>query len=132
MRSLLSISVLCVLIGCSQNPYQNLQSASANSSCLNNLRPEFTSVLYNAHINVVGKHLSGLLIFKTMPDNSTRVVFSNEMGVTFFDFQFSDSGGFKVFHCIKQLNRKAVINQLKKDIGMILMHNVDIPSAKLL
>ena len=41
------------------------------------------------HFNVVGNHLSGLLLIKKMPDSSTRMVFSNEMGLGFFDFEFA-------------------------------------------
>ncbi|HET6244628.1 MAG: hypothetical protein H0V01_09000 [Bacteroidetes bacterium] len=131
MRNLLLISICCFLLGCFQSPYQNLQASSENSSCLGNLKPNFTSVLYMAHVNVVGKHLSGLLLFKKMPDNTTRVVFSNEMGVKFFDFEYAESG-FKVIHCIKHLDRKAVIKQLKKDIGLVIMHNIDVSTAKIL
>lgn len=129
MRNLLSISIFCLIIGCSHSPYQNLQTSTVNSSCLNYFKPNFNSVLYNAHINVVGKHLSGLLLFKTMPDQTTRVVFSNEMGVKFFDFEYSSSG-FKVLYIISQLDRKAVVKQLKADIGLVIMHDIDISSAK--
>ncbi|MBL0342736.1 MAG: hypothetical protein IPP71_18695 [Bacteroidetes bacterium] len=110
--------------GCRQSQYLELQNTTAPSSCNKLFIPEFESVLYNSHINVIGKHLSGLLLFKAMPDSSTRVVFSNEMGVKFFDFEFK-ANDFHVIYCIKQLNKKSVINQLEKDIGLLIFHRTD-------
>lgn len=129
MRSLWLISLVVAMQGCAPSPYSNLTASAVNSSCLEKFRPEITSVLYNTHINVVGKHLSGLLIFKKMEDQSTRVVFSNEMGVKFFDFEFKQDG-FKVIYCMDKLNKKPVIRQLRKDIGVLLFHEVNISNAK--
>ena len=54
------------------------------------MQPKFSTTLYRTQIDVVGKHLSGLLFFKKLPDESFRVVFTNEMGLNFFDFHFAD------------------------------------------
>ncbi len=129
MRYLLLSSLLLLIISCAKSPYRNLQSGSANSECLEKFKPNFSSVLYTTQVNVVGKHLSGLLLLKKMPDSTIRVVFTNEMGVTFFDFEYSTTG-FKVKYCIKQLNRKAAIRQLRKVIGLVIMNDIHIPLAK--
>jgi hypothetical protein len=71
-------------------------------------------------VDVVGRHISGLLLIKNMPDSSYRVVFTNEAGVTFFDFGFAPEGSFKVFSVISQLNKKPVIQTLRKDFALIL------------
>ena len=56
-----------------------------------------------------------------MPDSSYRVVFTNEAGVTFFDFGFEREGTtFKVFSVISNLNKKPVIETLRKDFELIL------------
>jgi hypothetical protein len=125
---------LCIslfLAGCSDRPYQNLKAADKHLNCLADFKPTVSRALFYTQINVVGKHLSGLLLFKKMPDSSIRTVFTTESGVKFFDFEYAGSQ-FKVLYCIKQLNKKAVINQLRKDIGLTIMAGVDIPSAKLL
>ena len=129
MRNFLLINFLATILSCGQPLYQNLQTTTANTDCLSALKPIFTSILYYTHINVMGKHLSGLLLFKKMQDSTTRVVFTNEAGVKFFDFEYSDSC-FKVIYCIKQLDKKAVISQLKKDIGYTIMNGVVLSSAK--
>ena len=129
MRYLLLSSLLVLALSCGESPYRNLQSVSGNTGCLDKFKPGFSSVLYNTYVNVKGKHLSGLLLFKKMPDSSIRVIFSSEMGVKFFDFNYTQTG-FKVEYCIKQLNRKIVIRQLQKVIGLVLMYNIDTKAAK--
>ncbi len=128
MRYLTIISFIILSIGCSKSPYTSLQKSDADKLCIAKFKPQFTSILYNAKIDVVGKHLSGLLLFKTMPDSSIRVVFSNEMGVKFFDFEYKNSG-FQPLYCIRQLNNKIVIRQLKEDIGYLFMYDIDVSSA---
>lgn len=91
---------------------------------LQQFKPAFTSSLYYTTVNVVGNHLSGLLLIKKMPDSSTRLVFSNEMGFKFFDFEFRPDGSFKVYAVIKQLNKKAVLKTLRKDFELILMEHL--------
>lgn len=116
----------CIVLaaaGCSP-VYKNLQKGTGNADCIYQFRPAFTSTLYNTHVNVVGKHLSGLLLFKRMPDSSMRIVFSSEMGAKFFDFEFNADGAFKVHQVMSQLNKKAVIKTLRNDFELILMLGV--------
>jgi hypothetical protein len=117
-----------MLPGCT-SLYKDLQKTTGDISCIQKFKPAFTSVLYSAAADVTGKHLSGLLLIKQMPDSSTRMVFSNEMGFTFFDFEFSKEGVFKVYKIIAQLNKKPVIKTLRKDFELILMQHLDNPSA---
>ena len=123
MRCLLLISALIWMLACS-GPYKAMQKINADPGCVKVFRPSFTTALYNTSVNVTGKHLSGLLIIKTMPDSSIRLVFSNEAGFKFFDFEFSGAG-FKVYYIYKQLNRKAIIKTLRKDFQLVLMNNLN-------
>jgi hypothetical protein len=59
-----------------------------------------------------------------MPDSSKRVVFTNEVGVTFFDFEFGKDRSFKVHQVIEQMDKKAVINLLRKDFELIIMQGI--------
>jgi hypothetical protein len=121
IRNLLSGSLLMLVMGCSVSPYPYLQKQEHFSSCFNTLRPAFSKILYNAQVNVTGKHLSGLLLFKTMTDSSVQVVFTNEMGVTFFHFEYGKSK-FRVVSIIEKMNKKVVINRLRDDIGLLLQY----------
>jgi hypothetical protein len=124
MRYLLFISGMVVLLGCT-SLYSKLQKTTTDNSCLQKFKPHFTSALYRANIDIVGNHLSGLLIIKKMPDSSTRIVFSNEMGFTFFDFEFPAGGKFVVHNVIKQMNKKPVLKTLRKDFELVLMENME-------
>jgi hypothetical protein len=124
MRYLLLISGLVFLSGCT-TLYSNLQKTNTDIYCLQQFRPSFTAALYNATVNVTDKHLSGLLLIKKMPDSSTRLVFSNEMGFTFFDFEFTKDGHFSVHQVLAQLNKKPVLRTLQKDFELILMQHLD-------
>jgi hypothetical protein len=126
---LILISSLVILLGCSPS-YKQIQSApdsyrGADVNVLQKFKPAFTVALYNTTVDVVGNHLSGLLLIKKMPDSSTRMVFSNEIGFSFFDFEFKPAGDFKVYSVMKKLNKKSVIKTLQHDFELILMNNLD-------
>lgn len=129
MRSLALSSLLLFAAGCGRLLYQDLAPAAGSPAALKALKPAFATTLYRADIDVVGKHLSGLLFFKNLPDGSYRVVFTNEMGLNLFDFHFAD-GKFEVLHVIEQLNNRSVITQLRKDIGFFLMADLDYSRCK--
>lgn len=123
MRCLLLSSVVFVLASCG-SVYKKLQASDGEAHCLIKFRPAFKSALYTTHVNVLGRHLSGLLLFKPLSDSSTRVVFSNEIGIKFFDFEFFNSGRFIVHYITKQMNRKTVITALRKDFELVLMQGI--------
>lgn len=125
---LLLSSCLFFLTACS-SVYHGMQHADADPSCLVAFRPTFTRALYNTQVDVVGKHLSGLLLLKQMPDSSTRLVFSNEMGFKYFDFEFSAAGGFKVWYILPQMDKKAVKTTLRKDFALLLMQHLDLKKS---
>lgn len=121
MRFLLFINSICIFAVSSCSPlYKGMQQTSGGDSCIALFKPDFSRALYNTQVNVVGKHLSGLVIFKTMPDSSVRVVFSNEAGFKFFDFGFKKND-FTVYYIFDQMNKKPVIRTLRKDFQLILM-----------
>lgn len=124
MRYLLLSSCLIVLVGCA-SAYKNLQPATGNITNLQKFKPAFTVDLYNTQVDVTGNHLSGILLIKKMPDSSMRLVFSNEIGFKFFDFEFAKNGDFKVYSIIDKMNKKPVIKTLRKDFELIMMENLD-------
>ena len=68
----------------------------------------------------MGNHLSGILLIKQMPDSSTRLLFTNEAGFKFFDFEFTKTGDFTVHSIIEKMNKDAVKKTLQKDFQLIL------------
>jgi hypothetical protein len=121
MRYLL-ISGLFLLSACASQ-YKYLQQSSGDAGCLQKFKPDFTRALYYTAVNVTGKYLSGILLIKKMPDSSTRMVFSNQSGFKFFDFEFTANGDFKVNSVIDQLNKKPVLITLRKDFEIVMMNS---------
>ncbi len=128
MRYLLLSSLLLLLINCS--PVHNqMQTVNADIGILQKFKPVFNVALYNTSVDVVGNHLSGILLIKKMQDSSTRMVFSNEMGFKYFDFEFSATGDFKVYSIIKQMNKRSVIKTLRKDFELVMMSGLEKETA---
>jgi hypothetical protein len=129
-RTFISILLflLIVLASCSST-YKGLPSVQGDVACIQQFKPQFTSVLYAAQVDVAGRHLSGLLLMKIMPDSSARVVFTSETGFKFFDFEFSANEQFKVYQVIKQMNKKAVIKTLRKDFELVMLRNTPAAGA---
>lgn len=90
---------------------------------IKDVQPKFESIKYRASIDVLNKHLSGILIFKTQEDSSVRAVFINEMGVTFFDITFFEDR-YEYNSIMESMDKKAVKISLAKDLGMILVRSI--------
>ncbi len=117
----LHFSVACIFCVSCASDYRYLHAVEPNKECIAKLAPKkFNTSWYNASVDVMGNHISGLLLIKNMPDSSQRVVFTNEAGVTFFDFEFSSIRNFKVHNMIRQLDKGPVIQTLRKDFELIL------------
>lgn len=122
-----SVLLLLVMLSACSSPYKHLSATTSLESTLKQ-KPIFNKALYRCIVDggfLFKKfHLSGILLFKTMDNGTVRAVFQNEMGATFFDFEWGSSGDVKVISIIEQLDKPAVIKVLKKDISMLLMTNL--------
>jgi hypothetical protein len=103
MRFLPLISIVFFIASCG-SAYKDLTRTTGDVSCITKFKPAVTTVLYNTSVDAAGNHLSGLLIMKTMPDSSLRLVFSSETGFKFFDFEFSQRT-FIVHYMILRMER---------------------------
>jgi hypothetical protein len=102
-----------------------MQKVKTVESCVLQFKPEFVHTTYKISVDVVGKHISGLLVMKGMPDGSTRIVFTNAMGFSFFDFGFLPHDSFMVYQIIPQMNKKALVKTLRKDFDLIMFRSMD-------
>jgi len=109
-----------LLLGCASD-YRYLRAIQVDADCVNKIAPRHIQTSwYHAGVDVAGNHISGLLLIKNMPDSSNRVVFTNEAGITFFDFGFSNDGSFVIHSIIRKLNKRPVVRTLRKDFELIL------------
>lgn len=119
MRYLLP-SVCAFLLGCA-SAYRSLSPVTIDRSCIAKYVPlKIATSWYHASIEAGGKHFSGLVLIKSMPDSSHRIVFTSEAGLTFFDFGFGEPNEFKVYSIFKKLNRKPIVRTLRKDFELML------------
>lgn len=124
MRSLSCVSAALLVLAACGHPYKHLQSVSAAQSALA-YKPKAERALYRCVVD--GRflfkqfHLSGLLLFKSFEDGSTRAVFQNEMGFAFFDFKWDKQDSFSVVSIMEQMNKPAVIKTLQRDMELVLM-----------
>jgi hypothetical protein len=113
--------IFTLLFSCSsvKFPYSDYKQMVPYNACQNSIFPNFEFIVFNTNIEILNKNLSGLLLLKKMPDSTTRIVFTNEFGNSYFDFQFTQNQ-FKIIFIIDYLDKKPVINQLKTDLGLLI------------
>ena len=127
-RYLLYSSIVLLVSGCTSQ-YKDLIQADHPGCSVSKFKPHIDYSLYTTSVDVLHKHLSGLLALKRMPDNSTRAVFQSEMGLTFFDFEWAEDGTFRKMNVLKKMDKKVVVNALRKDFELLLMNNLDSTQA---
>lgn len=115
------LAITIILFSSCASEYKLLKPVVYDQNCLDAIRPKgISTTWYQASVDVLQRHVSGLLLIKELPDGNTRIVFTNEVGVTFFDFEFHPDGNFKIIHIINQMDKKAVVNTLSKDFEILL------------
>lgn len=130
MRNLWLSSFFVVLIfSCSPKIHKDLKSDSDSTQSLTPILNSKQSYLYKAKIDILTHYLSGLLFIKPIAQDTFRLVFTNELGVKFFDIEFFPKGK-KVHYAMEKLNKKVVLNTLEKDMKMFLMSDIDLKNGE--
>lgn len=120
IRFLLYSMIVCSITGCA-SAYRGIANVAAQDGCIERMKPSgMSSNWFTAGVDVMGRRITGLLLVKNMETGGTRMVMTNEAGVTFFDFEFTNDQKFKVHRIIPQLDRKVVVNLLREDFGLLL------------
>ena len=80
-------------------------------------------MLFKATIDIRNQHLTGLMLIKAMPDSSVRIFFTNEIGMTYFDF-IMKNGTFQAAYCFDPMNKKVVISLFRTCFELMLDYDV--------
>jgi len=119
------ISLLFLIAGCTSYPKKQGYLPSNNSPQFNG-NPYFSDAskdyVYKAQIAAFNKNFSGILAIKKLGEAHHRLVFTTELGNSIFDFTFKNDD-FYVNKIINELDRKIVINILKRDFFTLLFEN---------
>ncbi len=128
--SCVSALLIYLLLGACGKPYLEKIGAAPTSQTLHPGLSFFEGAasqkaLYRCLIN--GKilfkplHLSGLLLLKyDSLSREARIVFTNELGYTFFDFTMTAPDSFRVNRVIPQFDKGYMIHALRQDLQLLL------------
>ncbi len=125
MRFLL-ISSFLILISCKSYPLKNGfdQPTKKVQAVVN---PYFSNenkdYVYKASIAVYDKSFGGVFIVKKLAPETHRIVFTTEMGNKIFDFSLYNDE-FKINFILEELDKKLLINILKKDFKLLVKENI--------
>ncbi len=121
IRFLITSCLSVFLFSCSLITTKNLIKQTPTEQFVYN--PYFNNqtidYIYKAKIKLAKNNFGGLLIIKKIKEKQHRVVFTTEFGNKIFDFEFINND-FKVNFILDKLNRKIVINALKKDFQLLV------------
>ncbi|MGQ0829943.1 MAG: hypothetical protein ACT4ON_16270 [Bacteroidota bacterium] len=84
----------------------------------------FNSFLFKTNIRVYGKDFSGLLVTKQLQPKNYRVIFTTELGMKIFDFEFKDTL-FTLHYCVPQFNKPKLLDVIRQDIEILLMNELE-------
>ncbi|OBQ54695.1 hypothetical protein JJL45_14885 [Tamlana sp. s12] len=125
MKRFLIISLICILSACAS--YSKKQGFTVINSEDSIINPFFSNLdkdyVYKAQIEVYDKVFGGLFIVKKTGSGSHRIVFTTEMGNKIFDFSF-EKEVFKVNYILNDLDKKILINFLKKDFKVLVTEDI--------
>lgn len=121
MRFLIISILFITVISCGTLSTTANSLAISSTEQIENLYFSNTAVdyVYKAKININDNNFGGLLIVKKIAENHHRVVFTTEFGNKIFDFEFLNTT-FKVNTILKKIDKKIVVNALKKDFHLLV------------
>lgn len=119
---LLSSFLVCTIYSCTLGHYKKLIPVASTEALP--LKPifgdHFNSFLFKTNLTVYGKRFSGLLVTKQLQPADYRVIFTTELGMKLFDFEFTDTA-FTLHYCVPQFNRPALLKTIQQDLEILLM-----------
>ena len=120
MRFLINSGLFLLFISCKTYEIPNVAKIENGKRIIQNFyfSDSEKDYVYKANIEVYGKQLGGIFVAKKINDTLHRAVLTTDFGNTLLDFEVSENS-FKVNYCIEELNKKIVLNTLKKDFRLV-------------
>lgn len=129
MRNLSFVSLLFLLLitGCSSLKPAGLKPCRTTDTTGIIGKSPFTGqhekMLFRAAMDIRDQRLTGLILVKKTSDTVTHVFFSNEIGMTYFDFIMKDDG-FIPEYCFEPMNKKALIGIFRTCFELMLDYDL--------
>ena len=118
---ILAILSIVILSSCSVKGYKTVSNSNnINIAEIQIFDDNFEKALYKTNIVIYNNNLTGITVIKKI-DSSIRVVSISEMGMKYFDFEFPNNQQYEpiVHYIMEPLNKKLLINMIKKDFGLL-------------
>lgn len=124
MRFLIISALLLCFVSCKTYKIPNATKIESSQKKIQNryFSDSEKDYVYKANIDVYGKQLGGIFVAKKINDTLHRAVLTTDFGNTLLDFEVSENS-FKVNYCVDELNKKIVLNTLKKDFRLVFKQN---------
>lgn len=120
-RLLFSLLLLLSLSSCSSYFVGTKQEYKASEVVVKN--PYFANLkqeyLFRGTVKFYKKELTGMFVVKRIDANEHRMVFTTDLGNTFFDFSISKNG-YKVNYILDDINKKIIIKTLINDFRYLV------------
>jgi hypothetical protein len=121
MKLFFRISICLLVFSCASYPIKNNFQNVDDLTDIQN--PYFSDpnqdYIYKAKIDVYDNTFGGIFIIKKIGEKHHRLAFTTEMGNKIFDFSFNKDD-FKVNYILKDLDKKIIINILKRDFKILI------------
>lgn len=124
MKSLVLSSFLLIFLSSCGTYSKNFQVSEKK---IKSYTPEFLmnspkEKSFRMSIDAYGNNLSGIVVSKKINPNHYRFAFLNEFGAKMLDFELENQE-MKIHSVIEQLDRKIILNLLKKDFNLLFNEN---------
>ena len=113
-----------LFISCSPaSGHKLLRTAVITENDVHPIVNKTNALLYKAKIDVFNKHYSGLIVLKQLDKENSRLAFVTEIGMKMFEFEIRDTV-FNLVYMFEPLNKPKIIQLLKDDMKLILLHQL--------
>jgi len=120
---LFSCIVIAVVSSCATRTYKKASVVSTYDKAIQSNFFSGDSVHYfKTSIDTYGKSLSGILAIRKLNEDTLKVSFFTEIGVSFFDVIVTHDS-YQLVRCISQLNSKGIMNTIVEDIRWVVLFN---------
>jgi hypothetical protein len=89
----------------------------------------FQKALYKGSLDISKHHLTGLFYLKRISENSVRIAFSNELGMSYFDLEINNDK-LIIHSCFPSLRRTSLLHLIENDFRLLLVPDTTVIKIK--
>ena len=124
LKVALLLSSILFVSGCRISKYnhRNCDKISLTKDLITPVFKPSSTLIYNATIDVLKNHLTGLIILKQTDSITKHIVFVTELGMKMFDFELKNNE-INTAYVFNPLNKPKLIEALKRNFSNMFLFN---------